>query len=748
MVSGAGIALKIIPSILALPRGEAGKQLPITVQAQSMRGRPDIEMVAEGDAVLRRGELSIRADLLSYDQVEDLALARGNVQIRQEGNRYGGPELQIKVQRFEGYFIKPTYFFGRTGAGGVAERIDFIDNQRSVATNTTYSSCPADGGDRAWELSTSRVKMDFEANEGVAENAVLRFLGVPILASPVLRFPLTDERKSGWLPPSIAIDSRTGLQVQMPWYWNIAPNRDATLTPLLSSKRGVGLGTEFRYLEPNYRGQLNLDFLPDDRVAGRSRYSYGIRHEMLLEDHTEVKVRALRVSDDNYWKDFRQESNPDQITPRLLLSDIRATRPFGNWTTYARVQSWQVLQNPDSRFETPYERLPQVGARIVQPLDYGLELGFEGEFNHFVNPAGNITPNRVEGSRLHSLASISMPWLNPGWSVTPKIALNAASYSLDRPMADGRSEASRVIPTFSVDGGMVLERDTSWFGHDLRQTLEPRLLYTNTPYHRQDGLPNFDSAAKDVNFESSFSQNTFSGVDRVSDANQVTAGVTTRLLDPRTEGELMRLAMVQSYLFSDQRITPDGKPLTRRVSDLLLLGSTNLIPQWTLNGSMQYRPDLGRSARSTFGASYSPGPFRTLAFNYRFTRDQSEEVELGWQWPLFGRTPDQAAAATGQGSCRGSLYTVGRANYSPRDRRLIDALLGFEYDAGCWIGRIVAERQSTGQTEATTRFMIQLELVGLSRIGSNPLQALQHNVPGYRLLRDGPLAPQTSSIYD
>jgi LPS-assembly protein len=192
--------------------------------------------------------------------------------------------------------------------------------------------------------------MDFEANEGIAENAVLRFLGVPILASPILRFPLTDERKSGWLPPSIAIDSRTGLQVQMPWYWNIAPNRDATLTPLLSSKRGVGLGTEFRYLEPNYRGQLNLDFLPDDRVAGRSRYSYGIRHEMLLEDHTEVKVRALRVSDDNYWKDFRQESNPDQITPRLLLSDIRATRPFGNWTTYARVQSWQVLQNPDSRF--------------------------------------------------------------------------------------------------------------------------------------------------------------------------------------------------------------------------------------------------------------------------------------------------------------------------------------------------------------------------------------------------------------
>ena len=167
-----------------------------------------------------------------------------------------------------------------------------------------------------------------------------------------------------------------------------------------------------------------------------------------------------------------------------------------------------------------------------------------------------------------------------------------------------------MIPTFSVDGGMVLERDTSWFGHDLRQTLEPRLLYTNTPYHRQDGLPNFDSAAKDVNFESSFSQNTFSGVDRVSDANQVTAGVTTRLLDPRTEGELMRLAMVQSYLFSDQRITPDGKPLTRRVSDLLLLGSTNLIPQWTLKRFVE----IDLSGRAALLSATAFAITHTLAF--------------------------------------------------------------------------------------------------------------------------------------
>jgi LPS-assembly protein len=246
LVSGSGIPLKMMAGIQPLPGGEAGQLLPITVKAQTMRGRPDIETVAEGDAVMHRGDLSIRADLLSYDHVEDLALARGNVRIRQGANRYSGPELQMKVQRYEGYFLNPTYFFGATGASGVAERIDFVDNQRSVATDATYSSCPADAGDPDWVLSSARVRMDFESNEGIAEGAVLRFLGVPILASPLLSFPLSSERKSGWLPPSLVLDNRAGVQLQMPWYWNIAPNRDATLSTTIMSKRGVALDSEFR----------------------------------------------------------------------------------------------------------------------------------------------------------------------------------------------------------------------------------------------------------------------------------------------------------------------------------------------------------------------------------------------------------------------------------------------------------------------------------------------------------------------
>jgi LPS-assembly protein len=301
----------------------------------------------------------------------------------------------------------------------------------------------------------------------------------------------------------------------------------------------------------------------------------------------------------------------------------------------------------------------------------------------------------------------------------------------------------------------VLERDTSFFGRAMRQTLEPRLYYVNTPFHDQTLLPNFDASAKDFNFDSIFTDNTFSGVDRVSDAHQVTAGVTTRFIDPDTGAEILRLGLAQRYLLRDQLVTPDGAPLTRRFSDLLLLGSTTLVPSWTLDSSLQYSPDSRRIERSIVGVRYSPGPFRTLSATYRLTRGLSEQVELGWQWPIYGPTPDESRRAgrnngegTGGGSCRGSWYAVGRVNYSTLERRMTDSVGGFEYDAGCWIGRIVAERLSTGRSEATTRLLIQLELVGLSRLGSNPLQVLKDNIPGYRLLREERVPAQTMTSYD
>ena len=757
----APIELRTTPALQPSPRGDAARRLPIVLEAQSVTGSPDLEAVAEGNAEFRRGGVKISADRLRYEQADDLATALGHVRISRDGNVYTGPELHLKVERFEGFFLSPTYYFARTGAGGKAERIDFLDEQRAIATAATYTSCPPDGsGGPVWLLTTDKVDLDFATNTGVAEGAVLRFYGVPILAAPKLSFPLSDDRKSGWLPPSMGLDSKSGFEFSMPYYWNIAPNRDATITPGISTKRGPSIDTEFRYLELNHSGQVRLNLMPNDRVTGNERYSIAAGHASDFGNDLLLKMRVLRVSDDDYWKDFPRDVS-SSLTPRLLASDFQISRPFGDWSTYARVQKWQVLQtvDPTTRLEAPYERAPQIGARYSPWLGRGLEVSFETEFNRFTNPTNATLTPRPTGDRMHALGSVAWPYVTPGWALTPKVSFNAASYSIDQPIGSASSAAngSRVIPTLSLDSAWVLERDTTFFGKAVRQTLEPRLLYVNTPYRDQSRLPNFDAYAKDFNFDSIFTDNSFSGVDRVSDAHQVTAGVTTRFFDPESGAERLRLGIAQRYLLRDQVVTPDSQPLKRRLSDVLLLASTSVIPSWTLDSSVQYSPDNNRVTRSVVGARYSPGPYRTISATYRLTRGLSEQVELGWQWPLYGSTPTESATRSGtsgstsregNGDCKGSWYGVGRINYSTRERRLVDAIVGVEYDAGCWIGRIVATRQSTGLSEATTRLLFQLELVGLSKLGSNPLQVLKDNVPGYKLLREGRAVAPASSAYD
>jgi LPS-assembly protein len=435
---------------------------------------------------------------------------------------------------------------------------------------------------------------------------------------------------------------------------------------------------------------------------------------------------------------------------------------------YARVQRWQVLQDDDvsARIVSPYQRSPQLGWRAATPWPaLGAQLRVETEINRFTRPTDGADPTLQEGSRAHLLASLTRRWGTPGWWIEPGMKLNAAAYRTDAPMADGERTARRVIPTASFDMGMVFDRDSRdalWLGRSFMQTLEPRLRYVYTPYRNQNLLPNFDAAGTDFNVVSIFDDNAFSGIDRVSDAHQITAGATSRWLDRDTGIERLRAGIVQRYLLRDQLITPDGLPVTQRWSDVLLFGQSSLSKRWTLGGAVQYSAETDRVTRSVLSARYSPGDFRTLGLSYRFVRGASEQIDVGWQWPLWGSalgsrpllddaTPaaHPVAAAVGRGGrCSGTLYGVGRVNYSSLDRRVTDSIVGFEYDAGCWVGRFVVERLSTGRSEATSRLLLQLELVGLSRLGSNPLKVLKDNIPGYRLLRDDAPVIAPPSVYE
>ena len=741
------------------PEGDANKP-PTFVFGDSVTGRPNLETVVDGNAEIRRGANAIRADRIEFYQPDDTFNARGNVRISSSGNQYRGPELNLKLDTFEGYFQQPSYRFLSNGGNGTAARIDFINEKSLVARDATFTTCERTDEKSwapAWIITGTSFKFDQEAETGEAKGAVLRFKDVPILAFPTMSFPLSDKRKSGLLPPTFNLDTVSGAMVDQPYYVNIAPNRDATITPTVMSKRGLNLGTEFRYLERDYQGILRGNYMPSDRLRGADRWSYSLLQTGLVKTgvpeigNLGLSLNLNRVSDNNYWRDFPRSSST--LTQRLLSSDASTSWRRGYFSTTVRALKWQTLQDPLSPIVPPYDRLPQITAaytRINAPIagQNGFDWSVSGDFTRF--SSNRSLTNQPNSDRAVALAQISRPWISPGWYITPKMQLHATSYKFDAPLINGAVTGSRVVPTFSLDSGLQFERKASYFGRDFTQTLEPRAFYVRTPFRDQSTLPNYDSGANDFNFATIFNENAFVGNDRISDASLLTLGVTTRLLRPETGAEAVRFGVAQRLRFADQKVTlPGGLPITDRISDVLFGTSINWTPQWAFDGTVQYNPKLRQSERSVFGARYNPGHYRVVSAALRRQRGISNSVDLGWQWPIndiWGDKGQDLGAGRGQGG--GRYYGVGRLNYSFQDKKLVDGVVGIEYDGCCWIGRVVLQRSQNSTSVANTRILFQLELVGFSRIGVNPLNVLKTNIPRYEFLRDQVAAPSRFTNYD
>ncbi|NQW93601.1 MAG: LPS-assembly protein LptD [Polaromonas sp.] len=752
--------MKSSPMLAETRQGDKDVKLPTFVFGDRISGRTDLETIIDGNAEVRRGKNAIRADRIEYYQPDDQVTSRGNVRINSGGNLFNGPELQLKIDTFEGYFLSPNYRFLSNGGNGTAQRIDFIDDQRLIAREATFTTCERmdeKTWEPAWVLSGTSFKFDKESETGEATGAVLRFKNVPILAFPTISFPLSEKRKSGLLPPTFNLDSTSGFEVSQPYYFNIAPNRDATLTTTVMSKRGINLGGESRYLERDYAGRLRTNFLPSDSLRKINRWSYALEHTGTLNTglsqvgNLGLNLNLNRVSDNNYWRDFPRSSS--SLTQRLLSSDASLSWSRGYLTTSVRALKWQTLQDPLSVIVPPYDRLPQITAaynRINVPVAgvSGFDWSASGDFTRF--SSDRTLTGQPNSARAVSIAQISRPWIAPEGYIMPKLKLHATTYKFDAPLLGGATSASRAVPTFSLDSGLQFERQANLFGRNFTQTLEPRAFYVRTPYRDQSRLPNYDSGVNDFNFATVFTENAFVGNDRISDANLLTLGVTSRLLNPDTGAEAVRVGVAQRLRFADQKVTlPGGLPVTDRISDLLFGTSINWVPEWSFDGTVQYNQKIGKSERSTFGARYSPSNYRVVSASIRRQRNVSSSLDVGWQWPindLWGDKGKDLGAGNGQGG--GRTYGVGRLNYSFQDKKLVDAVVGLEYDGCCWIGRVVLQRSQSGVTTANTRILFQLELVGFSRLGVNPLDMLKANVPRYQFLRDQITAPSRFTTYD
>jgi LPS-assembly protein len=679
-------------------------ELPIFIEADRIEGVQGKRLEAIGNVVIRRRGQVLTTDKLSYSIPENAVTATGHVRVDRLGDVVTGDRAHYDLDTSAGFVDNPTYHFRQFGARGRANRLLIEDRDVYHAERATYTNCAV--GEDDWFLKVGRLDLDRLTDIGVAHNASVYFKGVPIMYTPWMDFPLTSRRKTGFLAPMIGTGNNTGFQIETPFYWNIAPNRDYTFSPRLMARRGLQLNNEFRYLEPRFNGEVRFDYLPDDRVVDESRWFGSLQHSQRFTDRLRGYLNLQGVSDDTYFTDL---SNNVAATSLTNLPREGALTYNGDWwTVFGRVQEFQTLQNPDSPPVTPpYSRVPQLALRAAQHNIGGFDLDFFGEVVNFQQP------DVVSGWRQVYYPSASYPYRNRYFWVTPKLGFNWTSYSFTD---DSQPNETRALPIFSVDSGMTFERNTAVGGRAFRQTLEPRLYYVYIPFTNQNNLPVYDTADADFNLAQLFTENQFSGWDRINNANQVSAALTTRLLDPKTGAEWIRGTLAQRYYFEQQEVTLPGQPTfgTTSRSDVLGLVSGSLTRAWSADFGVTYSLDQRQAQKFDVAVRYRPQLGKVLNFGYRYTQDFLEQLDFSAQWPFSRRWAGLA-----------------RWNYSLQDQSLLEALVGLEYTAGCWAMRLVGHKFVTSAGTDSTSLLFQFELTGLSRIGNNPLELLRQNIGGY-----------------
>jgi LPS-assembly protein len=710
------------------PRVEDKNAVTI-VKAEDISGRPEREVNLERDAEIVKDKTKVTADTACYRQVEDEVEAKSNVKIWRFGDYFTGDELKLNMDSGKGYMLNPTYKLEANHAQGKAERLDFINEDEAVVVNGTYSTCQ--GFDPDWYLKSDTLNLDSGRDIGTAGKTLIYFKDVPILGTPAMSFSLSGARRSGWLSPTPGFGSKNGAELVVPYYVNIAPNRDLTLYPKVIANRGIQFGAQGRYLGETdggfYRGETYLEFMPHDREYAQANPDDKADRWMVRSSHTQDITKKWEfswnfnaASDDNYPNDFSK--NVTSSTDRQLLRELRTDYHGDFWTLTARVQKYQVLQDPESVVDSslfvsrPYDRLPAINFSAAQyDVLGGFDWAFNAELTRFYHPT------LINGTRLVAIPQLSYPIIGPSYFITPKVMLNAATYQLDAYQGAGAENLSRAVPTFSLDSGLVFERDIKWGGKSMTQTLEPRLFYVNTPYRDQSKFPTFDTDAATFNFSQIFSENRFVGSDRIGDANQLTAALTSRFLDANG-AEALRLAFGQRFYFRDQRVQLDSStPVGDSRSDILLAATGRISDTWMFDSAVQYNQGERRVVSESYTAQWIPGPKKVLNLGYRYLRDNFKNIELSSQWPIFQR-----------------WYGVGRISYSLQGKKILESLAGLEYNADCWVFRTGAQRFVTTSTKASTQIFFQLELNGLSHLGlGSPLEAMKASIPGYQRLNEG-----------
>ena len=685
------------------------------VELEADRAEFDREGIStlSGEVEIRQGERSLRADRARYDQRNQKVEASGAVRYRDGALEVGGETARLDLRSLYGSFENVRYRLPEQHAHGTAARVTRQEENLTSMEQVRYTTC--NPGRIDWQLRASEIRINRELRMGTARNVSVWFRRLPLFYFPYLAFPATEQRMSGFLMPDIRLDlARGATDIAVPYYWNMAPNYDATITPRIISQRGPMLNLGLRYLTTTSRGEMKTGYLPDDQLFGMSRSMLQFRHHTIFSNRWSGAVDFNYVSDADYFLDMGESYNPNTTTHqerRLTL-----TYRDRNWQLSGMLLGYQMLLGTTP----PYQKLPQIGLRYIgRQRDNSLNYHLSTEYIYFQDDARQPT-----GSRLHAGAGISYPLRTAAAFLIPRFTLQHTLYQLDRTPAGMAPTPARTLPVFSLDGGLYLERVTGWRGRTMLQTLEPRLFYLYVPYRDQSGLPNFDTASYTFDYAQLFRENRFTNVDRINDANQLSIGLTTRFLESGSGLERLAASIGQIAYFGERRVTldPDAATESSASSDTAAELALRLPNHWSLDSSLIWDPRSERSRRLSGRLQYRRDPRHLFTIDYRHQYNPSQnsyryrQLDISGVWELGG-----------------NWHLLGRWNHDLDAEQTRETLLGLGYDSCCWAARLVGREFRKESTAKLDRAIyVNLELKGLSSINGEQIDSLlKDGILGY-----------------
>lgn len=762
------------PSPGPLQRLRGGQELrpqgPIAYAADSASADQKGIVTLTGHAAVSMGDRQIQADRITYDRNSDEFNIRGNVRFRDstvqlqgDSGHYGDSGGQFAHAQFQ--------FLGRPGRG-TAQDMTMSPTDVVTVRNVFYTSCPR--GHTDWDIRAHELRLDTAANVGVARDARVDFKGVPLLYLPYLSFPLSDARRSGFLFPNIGTSSRDGVILGAPWYWNIATNQDATFTPTVYSARGADAGVEYRFLSANDSGTFDGNYMPHDWDYGAERSFVRVLNRLELGDNTRVQADVESVSDDEYFEDFSQ--GVQATSTAFLPRNLSLMHRDDVWTVGLQTLDYQTIDNTLPAYQRPYVEFPRFSAAALwspAALPW-LRAGFDSEVVDFerssctlAGSAGSGAPGSpficgesaagldsladyfpdgvwVNGWRMNAMPHVGLDLSGPGYFFRPDAAWDFTQYELRDvgtpamlaapgtllpPYAPGSPYASnadedpaRNLPIVTVDSGLTFERLTGT-GGARTVTLQPRVMYVYIPYRPQDQLPLFDTGLPDPNLIELFRPNRYVGEDRIGDANEFTLGLTSELFSTASGTRYVSATLGQAiYLRAPQVVLPGEVPGTH-TSDLIGHVNVAAFHDWNVMLDVASNAAVSRLAEMQAELQYRVNGQQVTNLSYQYAQGLYQQLDGSTAWPVAPRW---------------DLYA--RTVYSLMSHSLIEDFAGFQFRSACWAIRMLYQSSLATRTgERDSGVSVQVELTGLSNVGSQVDTFLQQSIRGYLPVAPGRL---------